>query len=265
MGASVVVPTYNERDRLEELIERIFDAWQSSREPELTGGLEVVVVDDNSPDGTGDCADAIARRQSVRVVHRAGKLGLGTAVIAGFEVARGRVVAVMDADLSHPPQLLPRLIGVLRETQADFVIASRYVRGGSNNDVPVRRFMSRAACRYAGQLTPVQDAMSGFFALYADRARSAETEAKGFKICLELLVRTMPRTVVEVPYSFVGRSTGKSKMNLGEVLLFARQVRSLRRFIARHAAAWPAHHVADARGVETSDRGVLIAPASRTR
>ena len=166
MGASVVVPTYNERDRLEELIERIFDAWQSSREPELTGGLEVVVVDDNSPDGTGDCADAIARRQSVRVVHRAGKLGLGTAVIAGFEVARGRVVAVMDADLSHPPQLLPRLIGVLRETQADFVVASRYVRGGSNNDVPVRRFMSRAACRYAGQLTPVQDAMSGFFALY---------------------------------------------------------------------------------------------------
>src|SRR5688572_18574748 len=126
VGASVVVPTYNERDRLEELIERIFDAWQSSAEPGLTGGLEVIVVDDNSPDGTGECADAIARRRSVRVVHRAGKLGLGTAVVAGFEVARGRVVAVMDADLSHPPQLLPRLIGVLRETHADFVVASRY-------------------------------------------------------------------------------------------------------------------------------------------
>src|SRR5688572_28898067 len=110
VSVSVVVPTYNERDRLEELIERVFDAWQHSREPELSGALEVIVVDDISPDGTGACADAIALRRAVRVVHRAGKLGLGTAVIAGFEVALGRVFAVLDADLSHPPQLLPHLV-----------------------------------------------------------------------------------------------------------------------------------------------------------
>jgi len=263
---SVVVPTYNERDRLEELIDRIFDAWHSSREPELAGPLEVIVVDDNSPDGTGACADAIALRRSVRVVHRAGKLGLGTAVVAGFEVARGRVVAVMDADLSHPPQLLPRLVRVLRETGADFVVASRYVPGGSNNDVPLRRLMSRAACRVAGQLTPVCDAMSGFFALHADRARSAHTEVKGFKICLELLVRTMPRTVVEVPYSFVGRSAGKSKANLGEAVLFVKQLRSLREFIARRKPGQPAHLVADAVSVDESAGSVVpVMPASRTR
>jgi dolichol-phosphate mannosyltransferase len=266
VGVSVVVPTYNERERLEELIERIFDAWQRSREAELAGSLEVVVVDDNSPDGTGECADAIARRRSVRVVHRAGKLGLGTAVIAGFEVARGRVVAVMDADLSHPPQLLPRLVGVLRETGADFVVASRYVSGGFNNDLLVRRVMSRAACRVAGRLTPVRDAMSGFFALHADRARSAHTEAKGFKICLELLVRSLPRTVAEVPYSFVGRSAGKSKMNLGEALLFVRQFWSLRTFNARRESTWPAHIVADATATdEATEPGELIMPASRSR
>lgn len=266
MGVSVVVPTYNERERLEELIERIFDAWQNSREAELAGPLEVIVVDDNSPDGTGECADAIARRRSVRVVHRAGKLGLGTAVIAGFEVARGRVVAVMDADLSHPPQLLPRLVGVLRQTEADFVIASRYVSGGSNNDLLVRRVMSRAACRVAGQLTPVRDAMSGFFALHAERARSTRTEAKGFKICLELLVRSAPRTVVEVPYSFIGRSAGKSKMNLGEAWLFVRQFWSLWKFNAQRGFARPAHLVADPmRSGEASEPGELIVPASRTR
>jgi dolichol-phosphate mannosyltransferase len=265
VGASVVVPTYNERDRLEELIERIFHAWQSSREPELTGPLEVIVVDDNSPDGTGECADAIAQRRPVRVVHRAGKLGLGTAVIAGFEVARGRIVAVMDADLSHPPQLLPRLMRVLRESDADFVVASRYVRGGSNNDLPVRRLVSRAACRFARQLTPVQDAMSGFFALRADRARSAKAEVKGFKICLELLVRTMPRKVVEVPYTFVGRSAGKSKANFGEASLFVRQVRNLRKFSAQHGSPWPAHFIADARPDADSGQGVLIMPASRSR
>ena len=265
MSVSVVVPTYNERDRLEELIERVFDAWQHSREPELSGALEVIVVDDNSPDGTGACADAIARRRAVRVVHRAGKLGLGTAVIAGFEVARGRVFAVMDADLSHPPQLLPHLVRVLRETGADFAVASRYVRGGSNNDVPVRRFMSRAACRFAHQLTPVHDAMSGFFALHADRARSARTEAKGFKIGLELLVRTMPRTVVEVPYGFVGRSAGKSKMNLGEILLFARQVWALRAFNAQRGAVRPAHLVADATTDASAPPGPLAVHAPRSR
>ena len=206
----------------------------------------MIVVDDNSQDGTGECADAIARRRSVRVVHRAGKLGLGTAVVAGFEAARGQVLAVMDADLSHPPQLLPHLVRALRETRADIAVASRYVHGGANNDQPARRFLSRAACRMARQLTPVQDAMSGFFALHADRARSTRTEAKGFKICLELLVRSTPRTVVEVPYTFVGRSAGKSKMNFREALLFARQLRALRQFTAQRAPTWPAHLVTGA-------------------
>ena len=249
VGVSVVVPTYNERDRLEELVERIYTAWTSSPESLASGSIEIVVVDDNSPDGTGALADALSERRPVRAVHRAGKLGLGSAVMAGFEASRGRVVAVMDADLSHPPDLLPRLVRVFRETSADFVVASRYAGDGVNDDWFLRRLMSRAACRVARGLTPIQDAMSGFFVLSGDRARSARVVASGFKICLELLVRTKPRTVVEVPYSFVGRTVGTSKMNISEALGFLKQAWHLRRFNAReNPNGWPAHHVVPPRG-----------------
>ena len=229
VGLSVVVPTYNERDHIEDLINGICDAWDGSPEAAEIGSIEIVVVDDNSPDGTGDHVEEIARRRPVRVVHRAGKFGLGSAVMAGFEVAQGKLIAVMDADLSHPPQLLPRLVGALRRTNADFVVASRYVPGGSNDDWLVRRVMSRTACAVARLVTPVNDAMSGFFVLEAGRAKSAQTVASGFKILLELLVRTSPKTIVELPYGFVGRTAGKSKMNTGEALGFLKQMWDLSR------------------------------------
>ena len=100
---SIVVPTYNERDRLAALVAAIFDAYDK----EGVDG-ELVIVDDNSPDGTGALADELATRYRIRVVHRAGKLGLGTAVVEGFAAASGPVVGVIDGDLSHPPAMLPR-------------------------------------------------------------------------------------------------------------------------------------------------------------
>src|SRR5205085_1090330 len=93
--------------------------------------VELIVVDDNSPDGTGILADELAATRPMRVVRRAGKLGLGTAVVAGFAVATAPVVGVMDADFSHPPALVPVLFDAMKSTHADFVVASRYVRGGS--------------------------------------------------------------------------------------------------------------------------------------
>jgi dolichol-phosphate mannosyltransferase len=255
IGLSVVVPTYNERDHIEDLIDRICDAWNNSPEAAATGAIEIVVVDDNSPDGTGQYADAIARRRPVRVVHRAGKQGLGTAVKAGFEVAQGRLIAVMDADLSHPPHLLPRLVRTLRETHADFVVASRYVSGGANDDWLLRRVMSRTACTAARVLTPVRDAMSGFFVLEAERAKSARTVARGFKILLELIVRTSPKTVVELPYGFVGRTAGKSKMNLAEAMGFLKQLWDLSRFNAGRGAGRPRHLVAAAPSPDAADAG----------
>jgi len=236
---SIVVPTYNERDRLPDLVEAIFRAY---RDENVDG--ELVIVDDNSPDGTGAVADDLARQFRVQVIHRSGKLGLGTAVIAGFERATAPVVGVIDADLSHPPAALPRMLAVMRQASADIVIGSRYVPGGGTHNWPAARLiMSRIACMMARPLTPVRDATSGFFLIRRDLARGVRISAGGFKICLELLVRGQPATVVEIPYVFEGRTAGESKMNLKEALGYLTQLRDLRAYQRAHKVPRPAHRV----------------------
>jgi len=121
---AVVVPTFNERDRLDALLEGIFNAVDKHR---ITA--QVIVVDDNSDDGTGERAEEWAARGRVRVVHRSAKLGLGSAVMDGFAVADSDIVGVMDADLSHPPELLPLLYTTLIGRELDVVVASRYIPG----------------------------------------------------------------------------------------------------------------------------------------
>jgi dolichol-phosphate mannosyltransferase len=223
---SIIVPTYNERDRLPELVTAIFAAYAAEG---LEG--ELIVVDDNSPDGTGALAEQLAREHRITVVHRSGKLGLGTAVIDGFAAASADVVGVIDADMSHPPALLPRMFAVMQHANADVVVASRYVRdGGTENWSGMRLLMSRLACVMARGLTPVRDATSGFFLIRRALAQGVRISAGGFKICLELLVRGRPATVVEVPYVFAGRTAGESKMNLKEALGYLVQLRDLHRF-----------------------------------
>jgi dolichol-phosphate mannosyltransferase len=227
---SIVVPTYNERDRLADLVREIFAAYAAER---LDG--ELVIVDDNSPDGTGALADELATRHRITVLHRRGKLGLGTAVIEGFAAATAPVVGVIDADLSHPPALLPRMLAVMQSASADVVIGSRYIPGGGTRHWGMARLMmSRVACLMARGLTPIRDATSGFFLIRRDLAHDVQISAGGFKICLELLVRGRPRSVVEVPYVFVGRTAGESKMNLKEALGYLEQLKQLRRFVAAH-------------------------------
>lgn len=224
---SIVAPTYNERDRLGDLVDAIFAGY-------ATEGLdgELVIVDDNSPDGTGALADELARRHRITVLHRAGKLGLGTAVIEGFAAASAPIVGVIDADLSHPPGALPRMLAAMRSEQADMVIGSRYIPGGGTKHWGAGRLlMSRAACVLARGLTPVQDSTSGFFLIRKDLAAGVRISAGGFKICLELLVRARPSTVVEIPYVFVGRTAGESKMNMREALGYLQQLKDLRRFV----------------------------------
>jgi dolichol-phosphate mannosyltransferase len=227
---SIVVPTYNERDRLPDLVTAVFSAYAAQ-------GLdaELIVVDDNSPDGTGAVADQLAARHRIKVIHRAGKLGLGTAVIEGFNAASAQTVGVIDADMSHPPGMLPAMFAVMRRTSADIVIGSRYIPGGGTRNWPVGRLvLSRAACLMARGLTPVRDATSGLFLIRRDIARGVRISAGGFKICLELLVRGRPGSVVEVPYVFEGRTAGESKMNLKEAVGYLEQLRDLHRFKREH-------------------------------
>lgn len=223
---TIVVPTYNERDRLPQLVSAIFAAY-------LKEGLdaELIVVDDNSPDGTGELAESLTSTYRIRVIHREGKLGLGTAVIEGFRASHAPIVGVIDADMSHPPDLLPRMLAAMRQEDADVVVGSRYIPGGGTRGWPMGRLlMSRLACLMARGLTPVRDATSGYFLIRRELAGGVRISAGGFKICLELLVRGRPASVLEVPYVFEGRTAGESKMNLKEAAGYLTQLRDLRRF-----------------------------------
>ncbi len=234
---AIVVPTYNECDRLTDLVDRIFSTYAAAG---IDG--EIVIVDDNSPDGTGALADRLALRHRITVLHRVGKLGLGTAVIEGFAAASAPIVGVIDADLSHPPSLLPGMFAVMQSTSADFVIGSRYIPGGDTQGWGFGRLlMSRFACLLARSVTSVRDATSGFFLIRRALARDVRISAGGFKICLELLVRGRPASVVEVPYVFVGRTAGESKMNTKEALGFLKQLVELRRFVARQPTLRQTH------------------------
>ncbi len=234
---TVVIPTYNERDRLGALLDRVFDACDQAGL-----GVDVIVVDDNSSDGTGVVADEWSNRRSVRVIHRAGKLGLGSAVLDGLADAKTGIVGVMDADLSHPPELLPRLFEIISRGDFDMVVASRYIDGGSTRGFPIGRLLlSRIGCALARPVTPIHDAMSGFFVIRRERVAGFRTATQGFKIGLEFAVRTSPRRVAEVGYVFVGRTAGLSKMSVGEGVGFVRQLLRLYGYAVQAAFSRPAY------------------------
>jgi dolichol-phosphate mannosyltransferase len=214
---SVVVPTYNEAGSLPQLAERLSGAL-GEREWEL------IVVDDGSPDGTADIAAALAPRIPVRVVRRTGKAGLASAVVAGFAAAGGDILVVMDADLSHPPEVVPALVAAI-EHGADLVVGSRYVKGGGVMDWPFdRRAVSRVACLMGNLLVPVKDATSGFFALRRSILDGVKLNPIGFKIGFEVIARGRYAKVVEVPYTFRDRELGASKFGRREIAQYVVQL-----------------------------------------
>ena len=149
--------------------------------------------------------------------------------------------------MSHPPALVPRMLAVIEETSADAVVASRYIPDGGTRNWPLSRLaMSRFACLLARGVTPVRDATSGFFLVRRELVRGVQIRAGGFKICLELLVRGRPASIVEVPYTFENRTAGKSKMNLREALGYIDQLRYLRRFVRNGPAHAPRYRAVTA-------------------
>jgi dolichol-phosphate mannosyltransferase len=259
---SLVVPTYNERDRLHELVDSILSVFDAHR---ISG--EIVVVDDNSPDGTGQLADDLAATRPMQVVHRAGKLGLGTAVMEGFARARSGILGVIDADLSHPPALLPAMLTLVEREGLDIVIGSRYIPGGGAADWSAARLaMSKFACVFARGLTPVRDATSGFFLVRRSVIENVQIAAGGFKICLELLVRSPITSVGEVPYVFVGRTAGESKMNRKEALGYLSQLWLLYRVRYGQRRPRPRYHqvsLQEAAELAASRRATGSSPTSR--
>lgn len=212
----MIIPTYNERDNLEELVRRTSAACSSTKM-----GHEIVIVDDNSPDGTGALAEELAKSFSIKVVHRAGKLGLSTAVLEGFRASSGSILVVMDADLSHPPEKIAEMAERISKGGADMVIGSRYVEGGHVENWPLhRRLISKGATLLARGLTKVKDPMSGFFAIKREVVEGVELNPVGYKIGLEILVKGKVSKVDEVPITFADRKAGKSKLGTSVTLKY---------------------------------------------
>jgi len=210
----VIIPTYNERDNIERIADRVRDAVPS---------VDVLVVDDASPDGTGDVADAMADKdEQIKVLHRQGKDGLGPAYIAGFRWAAEHgydVMVEMDADGSHQPEELPRLLSALAD--ADLVIGARWVPGGRVRNWPKRReALSRGANTYARLMLgiPLHDATAGYRAFRAATLQKIgleEVDSRGYCFQIDLALRALRQglRVVEVPITFVEREHGTSKMS----------------------------------------------------
>jgi dolichol-phosphate mannosyltransferase len=210
----MVVPTYNERENL---------AWVVGRLRAAVPDVDVLVVDDGSPDGTGDVADRLAAADPhVTVLHRPSKAGLGAAYLAGFALALDRgydVVGEMDADGSHQPEELPRLLAALDD--ADLVIGSRWVRGGSVVNWPVtRRALSLGGNAYARLLlgVPVRDVTAGYRLFRRETLEAIDlgtVASTGYCFQTDLAWRTVRAglRIVEVPIEFVERERGESKMD----------------------------------------------------
>jgi len=214
---SIVIPTYNERDNIGKLVKEV-----------LRYVDEIVIVDDNSPDGTGGIADKLAKsNKNIRVIHRTGRLGLGSAIVEGFYAARGNVVGVMDADFSHPPAALGSMIKHV-DAGADIVLGSRYVKGGNIENWPLRRkIVSKLAVMLARPLTDAKDPVTGFFLVRKkifDDVKIKSGETKSWKVSLEMLVRGRYNRFVEVPYTFVNRKRGKSKISTAEYKTYLGQI-----------------------------------------
>jgi dolichol-phosphate mannosyltransferase len=219
---SLVVPTYNERPNIETLVERSGTALASTRE-----AFELIIVDDNSPDGTADAVRGLqATRPWLKLLVRENARDLSTAVVAGWRIALGDVLGCMDADLQHPPEVLQRLVKRLRTSGADIVIASRNVRGGGVSDWSLaRRLVSwistlLAAFVLPGTLGEVRDPMSGFFLLRRPVLRGAVLNPTGYKILLEVLAKGDYTRAEEVPFVFEERAQGGSKIGSSTVLKY---------------------------------------------
>lgn len=228
--ALVCLPTYDEKDNVVPMTAAILAA---------TPDVDVLIIDDNSPDGTGQLADGIAAREPrVKVLHRAGKEGLGKAYLAGFDWALGHgyeLILEMDADFSHDPKYLPGMLEAARG--ADLVLGSRNIPGGGTVNWGVgRKIISRGGSLYARTILgiPVRDLTGGFKCFHRKVLESidlATVECSGYAFQIELTFRALRRgfRVVEFPIVFVDRRVGQSKMSKRIVLEALRKVWSIRR------------------------------------
>jgi dolichol-phosphate mannosyltransferase len=239
---SIIIPTYNESENIVRLITEI------EKNVPKSDFTEIVIVDDNSPDGTGKLVDDYISQQNrkteydglankknyrVKIVHRIEKNGLIAAILDGVKQSCGRNVLIMDADFSHPPTTVPKMMRELKMNPNSIIIGSRFVEGGSVVGWPARRKMislgASALARFGLNVRRINDPMSGFFALPRELIEKISITTKGYKILLEILVKNKDIPAKEIPYTFTDRQSGKSKMDHNVIMNYGQAIWQLYR------------------------------------
>ncbi|MBA3977888.1 MAG: polyprenol monophosphomannose synthase [Nitrosopumilus sp.] len=239
MQVAIVIPTYNEKENITRLLDEIKHA--------VTGmeiNLKFVIVDDNSPDGTAIVVNELAKReQNIYLLSRSGKLGLGSAYLHGFKwilnnnnTAQTDIVIQMDADLSHPPQLIEKMVKELSNGEADVVVGSRYSGEGSSLNWPLhRKLISKVANKLSTALlgVKVKDMTSGYRAFKLNVIRqlmSVNLSGGGYEYQIESLYAAskMGNRIKEIPFLFSNRIGGKSKLTIKDILAFMRLIVNLK-------------------------------------
>ena len=239
---SIVIPTYNESENILGLISEIEKKLPKSH------FTEIIIVDDNSPDGTGKLVEnyikeekaknekensSNVRNYKVKIVHRTAKNGLIPAILDGVKKSSGKYVLIMDADFSHPPEVIPKMMREVALNPNSIIIGSRFIEGGKVVGWPQRRkILSMGAsslARLGLNVKRVKDPMSGFFALPRELIQNISIDTKGYKILLEILVKNKEIAIKEIPYTFTDRQSGKSKMNYNVIVNYGEAIWQLYR------------------------------------
>ncbi len=262
---SIIIPTYNESQNILNLLNTIRNNLNAKN------NVEVVIVDDNSPDGTVKLVEEYATPTSsksstiiestntlqstttksyensknnrsiheskkgylIKVINRPNKSGLISAILEGIRASKGEYVLVMDADFSHPPEVIPQMLDEIQNSGYDIIVGSRFLKGGSIIGWPFsRNLISKGATKLAqyGLKIKIKDPMSGFFVCKRHIVEGLDTDTKGYKILLEILAKNRGVKVKEIPYTFVQRKLGKSKMDLNVISDFLKAVWILYRY-----------------------------------
>jgi len=230
---SIIIPTYNESENIINILHSIKEIIPKNI---LT---QTIVVDDNSPDGTGKLVEDYLKNvkkmadHTIEIIHRKAKNGLGSAILNGIQQAKGDTIVVMDCDFSHPPQIIPKLVESIKKYQYDIAVASRYIKGGKIQGwSQKRKLMSKFATLIAkkGLGVNTKDPMSGFFAFKRSIIKELNFDAIGYKILLEIIVKTKGVNIKEIPYTFQDREFGSSKLGIKTILDYYKSVWKLYRY-----------------------------------
>ena len=219
---SIIIPTLNEAGNIPDLLKRTFKSLDS-----IDIDYEILIIDDASEDNTADIAQELLGQKGRVIKRRENIRSLSLSVIDGIKKAKGDIIVVMDGDGSHPPELIPVFLDNLREGY-DLIIGSRYIKGGGTQEFPFKRkIISVIACLIGRIVTEVKDNTSGFFCIRKEVLDNVNLTPRGFKIGLEIFVKSNISAFKEVPYIFINRKKGKSKLTLRPILQFLYQVFSL--------------------------------------